>query len=109
MGTELSKQLIATHASSEKVTVTRYSVDVSVRYKGTFKEYVYVSEKYGVQIQPGDTVNPILPYDAGRWKGVSNERTTFQMKKSTLELCKAFLNAREHVTNALQIELPVSH
>jgi hypothetical protein len=109
MGAETSKQLIATHASSEKVAVTRYSVDVTVRYRGTFKEYVYVSEEYGVQIQPGDVKNPIIAYDPGSWKGVSNERTQVQMKKSTLELCKAFLNMHEQLTNTLQIELPVSH
>ncbi len=110
MGAENSKQLISSaSASSEKVTVTRYSVDVTVRYRGTFKEYVYVSEEYGLQIHPGDVKNPISAYDPERWKGVSNERTTFQMKKSTLELCKAYLKAREHVTNLLQIELLVSH
>jgi hypothetical protein len=110
MGTELSKQLISSASvSSEKVTVTRYSVDVTVRYRGTFKEYVYVSEEYRVQIQPGDAANPIVAYDPARWKGVSNEQTQVQMKKSTLELCREFLKAREHVTNLLQIELPVSH
>ena len=99
--------MAAAVAASDKVDVIRYSVDVEIRYRGTFKEYIYASAEYGVEIHPGDAHNPIRAYDASAWKGMSNKRATVKVKRGTLEACKAFLAAREQVVNALQMELSV--
>ena len=80
----------------------RYEVETDVRYRGTFKHYVYVSKEYGVEIDPFNAQDPVSAYDEGRWEGMSNPKTTVYVKTMVLVLCKEFLKAKGLVTNEIQ-------
>jgi hypothetical protein len=101
MGTEISK-VAATQDMLGTSPVTRYEVKTDVRYRGTFKHYVYVSEEYGVEIDPSNTQNPITACNPEAWAGMSNPKKIVHVKMSVLVLCRDFLKARELVTNEIQ-------
>lgn len=103
MGNEQS-QVKPTTTGGDFCSAIRYTVDKTVRYRGIFKEYIYVSKEYAIEIQ-ADHSRPVVPYEEEKWKDVHNDWTTVQIKRSTLELCKQYLELQDKVTNILQIEL----
>lgn len=80
----------------------RYQVKTEVRYRGTYKHYVYVSKEYGVEIDPSNTQNPVTAVHPEAWVGMSNPKETVYVKTAVLVMCREFLNARELVTNEIQ-------
>ncbi len=92
----------------DRVPVVRYTVETTIRYKGTFKGYIYESAEYGVSVDPSDPYNPVRPYDPERFRGTRNEKKTVYVKRSLLLHCQEFLKQREFITNEIQKALEVA-
>ena len=96
------------YSPEETVPVLRYTLFLERRYTSKQeKAFCYVSKEYGVMISPYNTQNPVSRYDDS-FKGVSNERTTIQLKKGILVACRAYLDAKDAITNEIQIHLAVN-
>jgi hypothetical protein len=106
MGNEESK--LTNQSKTDFCSIERVEVNVEVRYRGTFKQYQYISKEYGILLDPSNTVCPVSSYDPAHWEGVSNPRTIIQVKRSLLILAKDFLEAKDILLNEIQKTLAVN-